>query len=83
MNYAKQLPRQELRRLQREDAKKDKKIMYTERELQERIITKIKETIQVDSDKVRQEYANEVQMRLRKEFGWGDKRLSRLFGGDL
>ena len=81
MTYHKQLPRQELRRLQREDAKLDKKIMYSERELQERIIMKIKETIEVDSDKVRQEYANEVQMRLRKEFGWGDKRLNKLFGG--
>ena len=78
MTYEKQLTRQELRRLKREEQKLDKKIMYSERELQEKIIAKIKETISVDTEKVRREYAKEIEMRLRKEFGWGDKRVSRL-----
>jgi len=78
MTYQKQLPRQELRRLQRDQQKLDKKIMYSERELQEKIVAKIKETISVDTERVRQEHAKEIELKLRKEFGWGDKRVSRL-----
>jgi len=52
--------------------------MYSERELQEKIVAKIKETISVDTERVRQEHAKEIELKLRKEFGWGDKRVSRL-----
>jgi two-component SAPR family response regulator len=83
MTYEKQLPRQELRRLQRQDEKLDKKIMYSERELRDKFAKIFEEKYTIMTDKIELQERERIEHKLRKEFGWGDKRVSRLFGGGL
>ena len=81
MTYQKQLPRQQLRQMQREEQKLDAKIMYTERELREKFAKMFMEKYLEMSKRVESQERERIEHRLRKQFGWGDKRLSRLFGG--
>ena len=75
------LPRQELKRLKRQDEKLDKKVMYTERELREKFAKMFMEKYLEMAKRVERQERERIEHNLRKEFGWGDKRLNRLFGG--
>ena len=83
MNYEKKLPRQQLKQLQRQNEKLDKKVMYSERELREKFAKIFEEKYTIMTDKIEELERQRIEHRLRKEFGWGNKRISRLFGGDL
>lgn len=81
MNYEKRLPRQQLRQSQRQDEKLDKKIIYTERELREKFAKMFMEKYLEIAKRVEKQERERIEHNLRKEFGWGDKRVNRLFGG--
>ena len=83
MTYEKRLPRQELRQLQRQNEKLDKKVMYTERELRDKFAKIFDEKYTIMTDKIELQERQRIERKLRKEFGWGDKRINKLFGGDL
>ena len=83
MSYQKQLPRQQLKQLQRQDEKLDKKVMYSEKELREKFAKMFMEKYLEMAKRVKSQERQRIEHRLRKKFGFGNKRISRLFGGDL
>ena len=83
MSCEKQLPRQKLKQIKRQNEKLDKKVMYSERELREKFAKIFEEKYTIMTDKIELQERQRIERKLRKEFGWGNKRISRLFGGDL
>lgn len=81
MTHEKRLPRTELRRLERQKQKMKKRVAMTEEELREKIEVLYAEKYQADAERIRKDERKLIEIELRQKFGFGDKRINKLFEG--